>query len=144
MSGPGDDSVVWLRTRLLFLVSLAAIVCCVGAACSGKVGSSYGSGNDDSGVSGVFPFNGPGCPAGPPGTERNVPCGDCAIDACSGQLGCFRSECSDFYTCACACQLNDITCQNACPLSTACQACIGTARMCSDQASAGTCASQCY
>jgi hypothetical protein len=145
MPGADQDTVVRLRVGLLGGVALTALACFVEAACAGNVVSSYDPYGQSRGgdTSAIFPFSGPSCPDGPPGTERNVPCGQCETNACAAQLACAQTDCATFLTCACACPLNDSTCQNACPLSMACQACITTYRACSDRAATSTCAAQC-
>ncbi|MGH7437043.1 MAG: hypothetical protein ACRENE_15320 [Polyangiaceae bacterium] len=139
-----------MRSRLLSSVALAAIASFIAAACSGNVGGSYYSGEyvetpyTGGGGDGIFPFSGPSCPNGPPGTERDVPCGKCTENACASTLSCAARDCADTYMCGCACPLNDIMCANSCPISQACMTCINAARACSDSAmTSAACSSLC-
>ncbi|MBV9947999.1 MAG: hypothetical protein JOZ69_14185 [Myxococcales bacterium] len=140
MAGLAQDSVVRLRIGLLGAIGLYALACCIQAACGGAAATSYGT---YGGGSASFPFSGPTCPDGPPGVERDIPCGQCSSRACATELECTRTDCGNFFPCACACPLNDFNCQNACPLTPACQACISLNRDCFLHAAMTTCSAAC-
>lgn len=111
------------------------------ATSTGATSTGTGSADGDA----LFPFTGPSCTLGPPGTTlSNLACGQCEESACATLYGCIATVCADTYTCACQCPAADyINCGNLCPVSTACKTCIATVRGCTDQAGVGACVGQC-
>ena len=99
----------------LILVRAAAVACVTGViaalACGG---SSIGGPNGP-----PFPFSGPSCS----GADFNQNCWDC-IEEEGGPSSCFTSQCSAYFTCFCACQATDTTCQSSCKQSPACATCL--------------------
>ena len=122
-------------SKMVWASALAVGAFVVGVmACS----SSSSSGNS------AFPFSGPSCNGGPPGTSQvSAACTSCVDNACSSQFSCIKSDCADYYNCVCACQPGDGTCAGKCTMSSACQSCNSTAGQCLVSANSGSCASDC-
>ncbi len=118
-----------------------ASVVAVGAFVAGALAcssSSSGSGNS------AFPFSGPSCMGGPPGTQQvSAACTSCVDNACASQFSCIKTDCADYYNCICACQPGDGTCASKCTMSSACSSCNSAAGQCLISANSQACASDC-
>jgi hypothetical protein len=91
-----------------------------------------------------FPFSGPSCNGGPPGTTTPTACDTCEENTCGGTAGCLSSDCSAYFNCLCACQPSDATCLQGCPQPTAaCTSCENSIESCIQTAATGSCSSQC-
>lgn len=112
----------------------------VGAFVAGVMACSSSS----SGGNSAFPFSGPSCMGGPPGTQQvSAACTSCVDNACSSQFACIKTDCADYYNCICACQPSDATCAGKCSMSSACQSCNSGAGQCLVSANQNACASDC-
>jgi hypothetical protein len=119
-------------------ISFAAVLVTVAAiACGG------GSSSTSSGSGGGFPFTGPSCPPGtqPTGMRGSPACTQCVESQCPS--GCVASDCSDYFTCSCACNPTDTACAQGCfpKMTSACEVCIAGIDACLFQSCSGTCLS---
>lgn len=101
-----------------------------------------GSSNKGSGNS--FPYSGPSCSNGPPGTT-NASCATCGENACTSaaESTCVNTTCSSYFTCFCKCAVGDFTCIAGCTQSTDCMTCLAPVTNCYQTALTSTCASEC-
>jgi hypothetical protein len=95
------------------------------------------SSNSSSSSPSFLPFSGPSCPPGAqvaaqPGDPASSACNKCEQSHCSMEAQCLQMVCSVYFTCYCACQMNDYNCRSICSpkLTTDCRMCINTVNQC--------------
>lgn len=102
--------------------------------------------NSSTGTPSFLPFSGSSCPPGAqvaaqPGEAASSGCNKCEQSHCSMEAQCLTMACSVYFSCYCACALNDYNCRSICSpkLTTDCRDCINTVSQCA----ANSCASDC-
>ena len=115
-----------------FAAALVAVLACGSSSNSGAASPPPGG----------FPFMGPSCP---PGTQANLTsqtgaCAQCLESRCD--QSCVVADCSDYYTCVCACQKGDSACQQKCAtgkLTASCTSCFAGVEACYFQVCGAVC-----
>lgn len=124
-------------SSLLGVLTCAVALALGVTACSGSAKVALhdcdGGACHDSGPQAMFPYSGPSCN----GPSFSNACYGCAESACGGTVGCLDRDCSDFFSCFCACAVGDSTCAAGCQqshFSPACQTCVESITACEQKA----------
>jgi hypothetical protein len=119
----------------------------VGWATVAGIGVLVACSSSSTGSTPFFPYSGPSCRPGAqaaaqPGDPASDACNSCEKKNCSMEAQCLTTDCTVYFTCYCACAMNDYSCRSICSpkLTQACRTCINSVAQCSQNSCTDACA----